>query len=186
MKQVLLFAATAITTARAAVTITHGSHEIPSHSIIPDPRVFGNPSAGAGGGSRGTEDVVMTDTFRNVHFFSAKPGASPVRNVKCEWGPSHPDWCLYNGYAKSEGSCINDGNFGWSFKVPVSTVAMRTAHYEGMRSATVWIYDASGAVLDHQELGTRGTGTPSAFVSFTASQPAIAKVLLDVHDDDQE
>mgnify|MGYP004106075467 CR=1 FL=1 len=56
-----------------------------------------------------------------------------------------------------------------AFKVPVSTVAMRTAHYEGMRSATVWIYDASGAVLDHQELGTRGTGTPSAFVSFTAS-----------------
>jgi len=155
------------------VAISHKMAAAPENTLKADPRAF--PWA-----VNAQEDIDVTKTFNNVHFFSAKPGAAPVKNLKCEWGPRHPDWCFYNGFNTKPTECINDGNWGWRFHRPVGSVALRTAHYDHMKSAIVWIYDADGGVLDRQVLRA---GDGDQLVTFEASAPVIAKVLLEIADD---
>ena len=154
------------------VSVSHDMLATPENVLTGDPHTFPFETTG--------EDLDVTSTFNNVRFFSVKPSAAPVHNLPCEWGPRHPDWCFYNGFNAKPAECVNDGNWGWRYHIPVKRVALRTAHYDHMKSAVVWIYDADGGVLDRQVL-TAGHG--DKLVTFEASEPVIAKVLLDISED---
>ena len=121
----------------------------------------------------------MTDVFDNIGFSSDKTGV-PVRNFKC----TGDDWCFYNGFDVKKDHCVNDGNWGWKFHRPVHRLSIATPDLPNFKSATVWIYNKDGEVLDRAIIGAnnRGNGYLSFRVTCGHQRAIIAEVKLEIHD----
>jgi hypothetical protein len=113
----------------------------------------------------------LTDLFDNIHFTT--DSINPVQNEKCAGG-----WCMSNGGDVAAGQCVDDGDWGWSFYRPVKRMAISTPNLANFKSASVWIYDEAGVVLEKRTIGARHEG--NQFLAFT-STCGIAKARLQVH-----
>jgi hypothetical protein len=149
------------------VTVDDTPAYYPSNSITGNPAKLHFVDAFASNGGE-----ALTDAFDNVQFTTKS--AAPVQNLKCTGG-----WCMYNGGDVDDGQCVNDGDWGWIFHRPVKRVALATPDYTNFKSASVWIYDVNGMVLERRTIGALHEG--NQFLAFKSSC-GIAKVRLQIHD----